>query len=169
MKRLKHWQKLNGRNRMENIKGKKTIALIAHDNMKDEIVEWARKNKSELSKHYLIGTGTTASIIADRLNISVEKVKSGPYGGDLQIGSKISDDEIDMVIFFFDPLTAQPHDPDVKALLRVATLYDIPIAINRSTAEFLLTSKYMKEDFERKTINSEELAKKRFNEFKEIK
>ncbi len=154
---------------MKKIGKKKTIALIAHDNMKDEMLNWARKNKNILEKHNLIGTGTTASIISNRLDIEVKKLKSGPYGGDLQIGSLISDDKIDIVIFFFDPLTAQPHDPDVKALLRVATLYDIPIAINRSTAEFILLSDFMDEEFERKSIDQKQLAQKRVKEFEDIK
>lgn len=154
---------------MKKINKQKTIALIAHDNMKDEIVDFARKNIEILKKHKLIGTGTTASIVSDRIGVEVKKLKSGPYGGDLQIGSLISEDKIDIVIFFYDPLTAQPHDPDVKALLRVATLYDIPIAINRSTAEFILSSDFMNEEFERKSIDSEELSKIRFNEFKDIK
>lgn len=154
---------------MKVLKEKKRIALIAHDNMKDEMVAWARKNKEILTKHELYGTGTTSSILEDRVGLEITKMKSGPYGGDLQIGAKISNGEIDVVIFFYDPLTAQPHDPDIKALLRVATLYDVPIALNRSTAEFILSSKYIDEKFERKSIDMKELKKKRMEEFKEIK
>lgn len=154
---------------MKILKEKKRIALIAHDNMKDEMVVWARNNKEILENHKLYGTGTTSTILEDRVGLDIEKMKSGPYGGDLQIGAKISEGEIDVVIFFYDPLTAQPHDPDIKALLRVATLYDVPIALNRSTAEFILSSKYIDEKFERKSIDMEELHKKRVDEFKDIK
>lgn len=147
----------------------KRIALIAHDAMKDEMIEWARKNKENLMKHKLCGTGTTSTLLESRVGLEMEKMKSGPYGGDLQIGAKIAEGEIDMIIFFHDPLTAQPHDPDIKALLRVATLYDLPIALNRSTAEFLMSSKYLNEEFERNYIDMKELAKKRSEEFKDIK
>lgn len=154
---------------MKILKEKKRIALIAHDNMKDEMVTWARRNKEILIKHELYGTGTTSSILEDRVGLEITKMKSGPYGGDLQIGAKISEGEIDIVIFFYDPLTAQPHDPDIKALLRVASLYDVPIALNRSTAEFILSSKYIDEKFERKSIDMKKLKEKRMEEFKEIK
>ncbi len=154
---------------MKTIGKTKKIALIAHDAMKDEMIEWARENKNELEKHQLCGTGTTSTLLESRVGLEMEKMKSGPYGGDLQIGAKISEGEIDMIIFFHDPLTAQPHDPDIKALLRVATLYDIPIALNRGTAEFLMSSKYLNEEFERKNIDMKELAKKRREEFKDLK
>ena len=122
---------------------KKTIALIAHDNKKAEMVEWAFSRKSVLEKYNLCGTGTTARMIADRTGLPVYGYNSGPLGGDQQVGAQIVEGKIDLVIFFSDPLTAQPHDPDVKALLRIAQVYDIPIANNRATADFLISSPLM--------------------------
>ena len=120
-------------------KKKKTIALIAHDNKKSEIVNWALKNKATLEKYELCGTGTTAKLISEATGLPVKGYLSGPLGGDLQIGAKMSEKAIDKVIFFWDPLAAQPHDPDVKALLRIAVVYDIPIATNRATANLILS------------------------------
>ncbi|MDP4118920.1 MAG: methylglyoxal synthase [Bacillota bacterium] len=119
---------------------KKTIALIAHDNMKPRIIEWCKENREILAHHFLCGTGTTARLVAENTGLEVKAYKSGPLGGDQQIGSRIADGKIDIVIFFSDPLTAQPHDPDVKALLRIAQVYDIPIANNRSTANYIIHS-----------------------------
>ena len=116
----------------------KRIALIAHDNEKPALIEWCQKNKAVLSGHFLCGTGTTARMISDRTGLPVHGYRSGPLGGDQQMGAQIVEGKIDMVIFFSDPLTAQPHDPDVKALLRIAQVYDIPIANNRATADFLI-------------------------------
>ena len=131
----------------------KHIALIAHDSKKAELVEWVEKNKEVLSNHFLSGTGTTARIIADKTGLPVKGYNSGPLGGDQQIGSRIVEGNIDMVVFFWDPLESQPHDPDVKALLRIAVVYDIPIANNRATADFMLTSKFMNSEYEREVIN----------------
>ena len=117
---------------------KKTIALIAHDNKKSEIVNWAIKNKTTLEKYNLCGTGTTAKLVAEATGLEVKGYLSGPMGGDLQIGAKMSEKQIDKVVFFWDPLQTQPHDPDVKALLRIAVVYDIPIATNRATANLLI-------------------------------
>lgn len=114
------------------------IALIAHDNRKDDLVRWVQSHKSELLRHDLCGTGTTSKRIADATGLSVKGYMSGPLGGDQQIGAAIAQKEIDMLIFFWDPLTSQPHDPDVKALLRIAVLYDIPTASNPSTADLML-------------------------------
>ena len=122
---------------------KKTIALIAHDNKKAAIVNWALKNKTTLEKFELCGTGTTAKLIAEATGLKVKGYLSGPMGGDLQIGAKMSEKAIDMVIFFWDPLSAQPHDPDVKALLRIAVVYDIPIATNRATADYVIHSSFL--------------------------
>ena len=119
-------------------KKKKTIALIAHDNKKSAIVNWALKNKQTLEKFNLCGTGTTAKLIAEATDLNVKRYLSGPLGGDQQIGSKVAEGKIDMVIFFWDPLESQPHDPDVKALLRIAVVYDIPIATNKATANLIL-------------------------------
>ena len=125
----------------------KRIALIAHDNEKPALIEWCQKNKAVLSGHFLCGTGTTARMISDRTGLPVHGYRSGPLGGDQQIGAQIVEGKIDMVIFFSDPLTAQPHDPDVKALLRIAQVYDIPIANNRATADFLISSPYMNQPY----------------------
>ena len=119
---------------------KKTIALIAHDNKKPDIIRWAKENKTTLSHFNLCGTGTTAKLIAEKTGLTVKGYLSGPLGGDLEIGAKVAERQIDIVIFFWDPLQAQPHDPDVKALLRIAALYDIPIATNISTADYILHS-----------------------------
>jgi len=118
----------------------KRIALIAHDHMKDDIISWCYKNKEILAQHILCGTGTTASLIKKYTGLPVKSYLSGPLGGDQQIGAQVAEGNIDIIIFFSDPLTAQPHDPDVKALLRIAQVYDIPIANNAATADFLITS-----------------------------
>ena len=122
---------------------KKTIALIAHDNKKSDIVNWALKNKATLEKFDLCGTGTTARLISEATDLTVKRYLSGPLGGDQQIGAKVAERKIDMVIFFWDPLESQPHDPDVKALLRIAVVYDIPIATNRATADYVIHSTFM--------------------------
>ena len=124
---------------MKKIK-RKTIALIAHDNKKAEIVNWALKNMSTLEKFDLCGTGTTAKLISEATDLPVKRYLSGPLGGDQQIGAKVAEGKIDMVIFFWDPLESQPHDPDVKALLRISNVYDIPIATNRATADMVIHS-----------------------------
>ena len=116
----------------------KKIALIAHDNMKPTLVEWCEKNKDELALHSLCGTGTTSRIISEATGLTVHGYKSGPLGGDQQIGALTAEGKIDAIIFFSDPLTAQPHDPDVKALLRIAQVYDIPIANNKATADCII-------------------------------
>lgn len=118
----------------------KTIALIAHDNKKADIVNWAIKNKEKLNSFDLCGTGHTAKLVAEATGLTVKAYMSGPLGGDQQIGAKIAEKKIDIVIFFWDPLQAQPHDPDVKALLRIAAVYDIPIATTKSTADYVIHS-----------------------------
>ena len=125
----------------------KNIALIAHDNKKGEMIEWCMKNQEILKGHFLFGTGTTAKMIAEHTGLPIRGYNSGPMGGDLQIGARIVDNKIDIVIFFSDPLTAQPHDPDVKALLRIAQVYDIPIANTKATADFIITSQYMNTEY----------------------
>ena len=145
---------------MSNTLGKqKKIALIAHDFRKQDMVEWALKNKDLLSGHFLCGTGTTASLISEETGLPVKPYKSGPLGGDQQIGALISEGKVDFMIFFWDPLTSQPHDPDVKALLRIAVLYDIPVAMNRATADYLLTSPFMNEEHERHIITYQNQVK----------
>lgn len=133
----------------------KHIALIAHDNKKQELIVWAKKNYEILCNHFLCGTGTTSRLIAEETNLPIKPYKSGPLGGDQQIGAAISEGKIDFMIFFWDPLTSQPHDPDVKALLRIAVLYDIPTAMNESTADFLLSSTFMDKEYERVVAQQE--------------
>lgn len=118
----------------------RTLAFIAHDQKKAEMVSWAMKNKDSLARFNLCGTGTTAKLVGDATGLEVKRYLSGPLGGDQQIGAKIAEGEIDAVVFFWDPLNAQPHDPDVKALLRIAVVYDIPIATNTATANYVITS-----------------------------
>ena len=131
----------------------KNIALIAHDSKKHEMIEWCKKNKTILERHFLCGTGTTARMVAEQTGLPVRGYNSGPLGGDQQIGARIVDGKIDLVIFFSDPLAAQPHDPDVKALLRIAQVYDIPIANNRATADFIVTSDFMNTEYTHTIIN----------------
>ena len=131
----------------------KNIALIAHDSKKHDMIDWSMKNKKILEGHFLCGTGTTARMVAEETGLPVRGYNSGPLGGDQQIGARIVDGKIDLVIFFSDPLAAQPHDPDVKALLRIAQVYDIPIANNRSTADFIITSEYMNSEYTHDIIN----------------
>lgn len=119
----------------------KTVALIAHDNKKHNMVAWALANKEVLKEYKLCGTGTTAGLVAEATGLEVKGYLSGPLGGDLQIGAKAAEGAIDMIVFFWDPLSSQPHDPDVKALLRIAVVYDIPIATNRATADLILKGK----------------------------
>jgi methylglyoxal synthase len=128
---------------------RKRIALVAHDNRKTDLLQWARYNRESLSHHDLIATGTTGAMISDELGLDVIRMLSGPLGGDLQIGARIAEDEIDVLIFFWDPLEPQPHDPDVKALLRVAVLCNIPTACNRATADFLVSSPLIEVEYAR--------------------
>ena len=118
----------------------KTIALVAHDHKKPELIEWARQHKSELSKHKLVATGTTGGLIAEALKLDVHRFKSGPLGGDQQIGALIAENALDCLVFFWDPLNPAPHDPDVKALLRLCSVWNIPVACNTATADMLITS-----------------------------
>jgi methylglyoxal synthase len=131
------------------MKKKKQIALIAHDHKKKLLVEWVRTHQATLSQHDLFATGTTGSLIEKELGLPIHKFKSGPMGGDQQIGAKIVEGEIDVVIFFWDPLEAQPHDVDVKALLRIAVVYEVAIACNQASADFLVTSRFLGEPYTR--------------------
>ncbi len=131
----------------------KRIALVAHDNRKKDMIIWAKENKEILERHLLYGTGTTSSLLTSECELDVQGFLSGPLGGDQQIGSRIIEGDIDFMIFFWDPMSAQPHDPDVKALLRIAVLYNIPIAMNQSTADFMLRSEYMDQVYDRKLID----------------
>ena len=132
---------------------KKRIALIAHDNKKIELLDWVKKNKDLLRNHDLYGTGTTGGMVSRETGLLVTTFKSGPLGGDQQIGSRIVEGEIDFLIFFWDPLASQPHDPDVKALLRIAIVLNIPVASNTATADFLLKSEFMNEEYERSVVD----------------
>jgi len=147
------------------IKEQKNIALIAHDGKKQEMLKWCEKNKSTLKQHKLCGTGTTARMITDQVGLQVKGYNSGPLGGDQQIGAKIVEGRIDMVIFFSDPLAAQPHDPDVKALLRIAQVYDIPIANNISTADFIIHSILMNKEYTHQVENFANTIQNRVKEF----
>jgi methylglyoxal synthase len=131
----------------------KRIALVAHDNRKKDLINWAKANTNILKGHFLCGTGTTAKLISEATDLPVKGYKSGPLGGDQQIGSRIAEGKIDFLIFFWDPLTSQPHDPDVKALLRIAVMYDIPVAMTQSSADFMLKSSLMNEEYKRNIIN----------------
>ena len=132
---------------------RKNIALIAHDNEKPKLIEWCQEHYDILKEHKLYGTGTTARMIVDKTGLIVKGYNSGPLGGDQQIGAKIVEGVIDFVVFFSDPLTAQPHDPDVKALMMIAQVYDILMAINKATADFLIRSVYMDTEYDHEVMN----------------
>lgn len=131
----------------------KNIVLVAHDNKKQDLLEWAKFNRDLLAQHRLYATGTTGLLLEKELGLEIIKLQSGPLGGDQQIGAKIAEGVIDFVIFFWDPLEPQPHDPDVKALLRIAVVWNIPAACNRATADFMISSTLMTEEYQRLVPN----------------
>jgi len=128
---------------------KKRIALVAHDNTKPNLLEWTKDNKDRLARHELFATGSTGKLLEDELNVQIHKLTSGPLGGDQQIGAMISQGEIDFLVFFWDPLSPLPHDPDIKALLRMAVLWNIPLACDKASADFMITSPLMDGEYQR--------------------
>jgi len=142
------------------IEGQKKIALVAHDHKKQDLIEWARFNRSILTQHAIYATGTTGRLLEIELGVEVNKLQSGPLGGDQQIGAKIAEGEIDFLLFFWDPLEPQPHDPDVKALLRIAVVWNIPIACNRASADFMISSSLMSSEYQRLPPNYEAYVKR---------
>jgi methylglyoxal synthase len=138
---------------MDQAPRRKTIGLVAHDNMKPDLIEWVVYNRHAIVIHDLVATGTTGTLLEEELGIGIRKLQSGPLGGDQQLGALIAEGEIDFLVFFWDPLEAQPHDPDVKALIRLAVVWNIPVACNRATADFLISSPLMTSDYERRQPN----------------
>lgn len=133
----------------DTLRPRKRIGLVAHDNKKTDLIEWAKYNRHILERHELVATGTTGTMIEDELGVGVQKLQSGPFGGDQQLGALIADGEVDFLVFFWDPLEPQPHDPDVKALLRIAVVWNIPVACNRASADFMVSSPLMTGDYQR--------------------
>ncbi len=132
---------------IRKLESSKCVALVAHDHKKKDLIEWATHNRKVLAQHKLVSTGTTGKMIEEELGLTVKKFFSGPLGGDQQIGAMIAEGKIDFIVFFWDPMESQPHDSDVKALLRLAVAWNILIACNRTTADFILTSSLMQEDY----------------------
>ena len=137
------------------MKATKNVVLIAHDSRKDDLLEWVKYNRPVLREHRLFATGTTGALVEKLADLPVTRFKSGPLGGDQQVGAKIAEGGLDVLVFFWDPLEPQPHDPDVKALLRVASLYNIPTACNRATADFIVASPLFHKEYDRLVIDHE--------------
>ncbi|MDZ7362948.1 MAG: methylglyoxal synthase [candidate division KSB1 bacterium] len=144
---------------------RKNIALIAHDNRKRDLLEWTAFNKELLRNHNLFATGTTGQIISKETGLNISRFQSGPLGGDQQVGAKITEGKLDFLIFFWDPLLPQPHDPDVKALLRIAVVWNIPVACNRASADFMISSHLMNEEYERLLIDYESRQREFLREY----
>lgn len=141
------------------MKQRKKIALIAHDNKKNDLLEWAKFNQGLLAQHELYATGTTGKLLEKELGIKVNKLQSGPLGGDQQIGAKIAEGNVDFLIFFWDPLESLPHDPDVRALLRIAAVWNIPVACNLASADFIISSSLMSREYQRLLPDYEDYRK----------
>lgn len=139
---------------------RKRIALVAHDHKKPELLAWAKRHRDALATHELVATGTTGALLEKEAKLTVERVLSGPLGGDLEIGAAIATGEIDCLIFFWDPLAAQPHDPDVRALLRVSVVWNIPVVSNMASADFLMSSPFMAGEYRRQVPDYEERVRK---------
>ena len=137
------------------VQHKQRIALVAHDNKKHDLLEWVKYNRHALTQHELYATGTTGKLLEEMLGVTIHRLQSGPLGGDQQIGAKIAEQELDLLIFFWDPLTQQAHDSDVKALLRIAVVWNIPVACNRASADFMVSSPLMTNNYERQMPNYE--------------
>ena len=137
---------------------RKHIALIAHDNRKQDLVAWARFNRGLLAAHHLSTTGSTGALLARELDLEITRVRSGPLGGDQQVGARIAEGDLDLLIFFWDPLEPHPHDVDVKALLRIAVVYNIPVACNRASADFMISSPLLGEPYVRQMADHERLG-----------
>jgi methylglyoxal synthase len=134
---------------------RKRIALVAHDNKKGDLLEWAQYHRDLLANHELLATGTTGTLLEEALQIPVVKLRSGPLGGDQQVGARIAEGTVDLVIFFWDPLQPQPHDPDVEALLRIAVVWNIPVACNRASADYMISSPLLTSAYERQMPENE--------------
>lgn len=145
---------------------RKRIAMVAHDGLKKRLFNWMEENEDLWKDHELCGTGTTSTIIREKFNVEITSYLSGPLGGDQQIGAAIAQGDIDILIFFWDPLQAQPHDPDVKALLRIAVLYDVPVAMSPTSASILLKSPYMNNEYVKKVYDPKENIKDRVKKLK---
>ena len=144
-----------------NTPRKPAVALVAHDNKKPELISWCRHNQELLKEYTLLATGTTGKLLNQEVGLEVTRLQSGPLGGDMQLGAMIAEGTVDFLVFFWDPLEAQPHDPDIKALLRIAAVWNIPVACNRATADYIFTSRLLKEQYDRKLPDFEEYLNRR--------